>query len=62
MQMGPQKGTQMTHEDQSIRRPQDAKEVCNLCGKPSANRICDTCADIVRAEALEKKKHEEKRA
>ena len=36
------------------------KPVCMICGKPSEKSICDTCADKLRGEALEKKKKDEK--
>jgi hypothetical protein len=50
----------MTYVDRPIYRPEHAKEVCNLCGKPSPSTICDACADRVRAEVLDRKKHKEK--
>ena len=50
----------MTHVEKPTHRPEHAKQVCNLCGKPSPDTICDACADRVRAEALDRKKHEEK--
>lgn len=36
------------------------KQLCMLCGKPSAKTICAACSDKVRGEALNKKKKEEK--
>ena len=36
------------------------KQVCMLCGKPSAKTICEACSERVRGEALNKKKKEEK--
>ena len=39
---------------------QTKKQVCLICGKPSIKTICDTCADKVRGEALNKKKKDEK--
>ncbi len=36
------------------------KRVCNLCGKPSEDNICPTCADKIRAEAVARKKREDK--
>ena len=51
----------MTYVDRPTLRSEHAKQVCNLCGKPWLDTICDACADRVRAEALDKKRHEEKR-
>jgi recombinational DNA repair protein RecR len=50
----------MTLVERPTHRPEHANEVCNICGKPSPNTICDACADRVRADALDRKKHEEK--
>ncbi len=50
----------MTQVETPIHRPEHAKQVCNICGKPSPSTICDACAERVRAEALDRKKHEEK--
>jgi len=50
----------MTFVDKPKKRPEHAKEVCNICGKPWPGTICDMCSDRVRAEALERKKHKEK--
>jgi len=50
----------MTLVERPTHRHEHAKEVCNICGKPSADTICDACADRVRADALDRKKHEEK--
>jgi K+-sensing histidine kinase KdpD len=36
------------------------KRVCNLCGKPSEDNICPRCADRIRAEAVARKKREDK--
>ena len=36
------------------------KEVCEICGKPSADPICPVCADKIRAEAVARKKREDK--
>lgn len=58
---GGERNIHMTYVDRPIHTPEHAKEVCNLCGKPSPRTICDACADRVRAEALDRKKHEEKR-
>ncbi len=56
----PCKEMHMTQAEKPTQRPEHAKQVCNVCGKPSASTICDTCANRVRGEALERKKHEEK--
>jgi recombinational DNA repair protein RecR len=50
----------MTFVEKPILRKQHAREVCNVCGHPSENTICEACADKVRSEALAAKKHEEK--
>lgn len=50
----------MTIVEKPVLRKQHAKEVCNMCGKPSHDTICAACADKVRCEALAHKKHEEK--
>jgi nucleotide-binding universal stress UspA family protein len=36
------------------------KRVCNICGKPSEDKICPTCADKIRAGAVARKKREDK--
>lgn len=50
----------MTYVERPIHRPEHANQVCNICGQPSTQTICDACADRVRADALDRKKHEEK--
>jgi hypothetical protein len=40
--------------------PRGRKEVCNVCGKPSGSSICPPCADRIRAEAVARKKREDK--
>ncbi len=40
-------------------RPEHARHVCNMCGKPSEATICDECSERLRIEALSRKKHEE---
>ena len=40
--------------------PAAKRQVCMICGKPSAKTICEACAEKVRGEALEKKKKEDK--
>ncbi|HLW82700.1 MAG TPA: hypothetical protein VKS20_11755 [Candidatus Acidoferrales bacterium] len=34
--------------------------ICAVCGKPSQQTICHACADRVQAEAVSKKKRENK--
>lgn len=36
------------------------RRFCNVCGKPSGSTICAKCADRIRAEALARKKREDK--
>ncbi len=36
------------------------KQVCMLCGKPSVKSICDTCAQRVQSEHLDKKVQRDK--
>lgn len=36
-----------------------AHHVCNVCGNQSEQTICDACAERLRIEALNRKKHEE---
>jgi len=50
----------MTIVEKPILRKQLANEVCNVCGKPSEDTICEVCLAKVRSEALATKKHEEK--
>ena len=38
---------------------QKTKCICNVCGKPSKDTICETCSQRLRMEALVRKKHEE---
>jgi hypothetical protein len=40
-------------------RPEHARHVCNVCGKPSEITICGECSERLRVEALARKKHEE---
>lgn len=35
-------------------------KVCNVCGKPSEDLICESCEAKIRGEALEKKIKDEK--
>lgn len=50
----------MTSVKKPILRTKHAREVCNICGKPSGDTICEACVGKVRCEALANKKHEEK--
>jgi len=36
------------------------RRVCSVCSKPSGSSICGMCADRIRAEALARKKREDK--
>jgi len=36
------------------------KQVCNVCGKPSVSSICPVCVDKIRAEAVARKRREDK--
>ena len=38
----------------------EEKHLCHICGKESESCICEVCSDKVRAEALDKKKWEDK--
>jgi len=49
----------MTYVEKPTQRPEHAKEVCNMCGQPSTDTICEKCSAWLRAEALDRKKHEE---
>jgi recombinational DNA repair protein RecR len=44
----------------SIKKEQKSRPVCEICGKPSATPICPACSDKVRAEAIARKKREDK--
>jgi hypothetical protein len=49
-------------QDKTKTSPKPAKQrrsVCNVCGK-SGPSICPTCSDRIRAEALVRKKREDK--
>jgi recombinational DNA repair protein RecR len=37
-----------------------SKRICSICGKPSEKMICGACTDKIRADALARKKQEEK--
>ena len=38
----------------------EKKKTCMVCGKPSADAICESCKIKIQAEALEKKREVEK--
>ncbi|MBZ5696049.1 MAG: hypothetical protein LAN36_11905 [Acidobacteriia bacterium] len=38
----------------------EGKQLCHICGKESESYICEACSDKVRAEAMNKKKWEDK--
>ena len=40
--------------------PKAEKNLCHICGKECDSYICGACADKVRAEALNKKKWEDR--
>jgi recombinational DNA repair protein RecR len=37
-----------------------ARRLCEICGKPSASPICASCSDKIRAEAVARKRREDK--
>ncbi len=50
----------MMKTGEPILRGQHARQVCEACGKPSDQIICDACSIKIRAEALVLKKHKDK--
>ena len=50
----------MTYVRQPILRTEHAKHVCNTCGNPCEETICDVCRVKIRAEALAMKKHKDR--
>jgi hypothetical protein len=50
----------MTYVERPILRTEHARYVCNVCGRPSAETICEACEVRIRAEALAMKKHRDK--
>jgi hypothetical protein len=36
--------------------PEQDKQICKVCGKPSSSVICPVCADKIRAEAVARKR------
>jgi hypothetical protein len=49
----------MSTFERAAARPEDARHVCNICGKPSTSTICEQCSERIRMEALARKKREE---
>jgi hypothetical protein len=41
-------------------KPQESRIVCEVCGKPAVAPICPACADRIRAEAVARKRREDK--
>ena len=50
----------MTYVEKPIHRPEHASQVCNICGKPARKRFAKRVPIWLRADALDRKKHEEK--
>ena len=50
----------MTFVVRPILRTEHARHVCNVCGRPSEDTICEGCSVRIRAAALAVKKHEDK--
>jgi recombinational DNA repair protein RecR len=44
----------------SSKKEQKSRPVCELCGKPAVTPICSACSDKIRAEAVARKKREDK--
>jgi len=47
-------------KETKVPAPKQRRRVCNVCGKPSGSSICAMCSDRIRAEALARKKREDK--
>ncbi len=45
--------------DSHVSRAKALTRFCNVCGKPSDKRICDSCAMKIQLEAISRKTHEE---
>jgi hypothetical protein len=43
----------------NVSRPKTSRHICNVCGKPSEETICDPCAMKIHLDALARKTHEE---
>lgn len=50
----------MTPVEHPVLRTEHARHVCNVCGRPSEDTICEVCSIWVRADALARKRHEDK--
>lgn len=50
----------MTYVKRPVLRTEHARHVCNVCGGLSEDTICDRCSIKIRAEALTRKRHEDK--
>jgi hypothetical protein len=48
----------MTSLDLRQSPPKTSRHVCNVCGKPSSETICDPCAMKIHLDALARKTHE----
>ena len=53
-------GGQPSGEAKSSNQVKQRRRVCNICGKQSGASICGMCSDRIRAEALARKKREDK--
>jgi recombinational DNA repair protein RecR len=42
------------------KRAKQRSRLCNVCGQPFGSKICAMCSDRIRAEALARKKREDK--
>lgn len=42
------------------KKSQAPRPLCEVCGKSSVSPICPTCADKIRAEAVARKRREDK--
>jgi len=49
----------MKSPDLDVSRPKPSRRICNVCGKPSDQTICDPCAMKIHLDALARKTHEE---
>jgi hypothetical protein len=56
---GRRRETEMICVERAILRPERARQVCNICGKPSPNTICDACADTVCGRARQEETRRE---
>jgi hypothetical protein len=50
----------MNYIELRVRRTEHARHVCNVCGGPSEDTICDQCSIKIRADALMRKRHKDK--